>query len=71
MQRQAIMGCNDITVGDLVKEWISVYSPAWTSEKYRYTVLYRLELVTTQLEKIKANDVNSALIANEINNSPR
>ena len=66
MQRQAIMGYNDILVEDLVKEWLSVYSPAWTSQKYHDTVVYRLELVTHRIAKVKANDVNRAMISNEI-----
>lgn len=65
-QRQAIMGYNDILVEDLVKEWLAVYSPAWTSQKYHDTVIYRLELVTHRIAKTKANDVNRAMISNEI-----
>lgn len=66
LQRQVIMGYNDILVGDLVTEWLAVYSPAWSSQKYHDNVVYRLELVTHRMAKVRANDVSRAMISNEI-----
>lgn len=66
IQRQALLGYSDINVGELVKEWLEVYSPNWSSEKYRYTVEYRLELVTTRMSKVKVRDVTRSAISDEI-----
>jgi len=66
LQRQSLMGYSDILMGDLVTEWLAVYSPSWTSEKYHYTVVYRLELVTHRMAKTKAIDVTRAMISDEI-----
>lgn len=66
MQRQALLGYSDILMKDLVKEWLSVYSPSWTSDKYRETVIYRLELVTERMAEVKANEVTRSMISDEI-----
>lgn len=63
LQRQVIMGYSDILMDALVKEWIDVYSPNWSSEKYHYTVVYRLELVTEYMTKTKANEVTRAQVS--------
>lgn len=65
-QRQALLGYSDILMGDLVKEWLAVYSPNWSSKKYHETVVYRLELVTERMAKTKANEVTRAMISDEI-----
>lgn len=66
LQRQALMGYSDILMKDLVIEWVNVYSANWTSDKYRYTVVYRLELVTERMANVKANEVTRAMISDEI-----
>lgn len=66
LQRQALLGYSDILMKDLVQEWLSVYSPTWTSKKYHYTVVYRLELVTHRIAEVKANEVTRAMISDEI-----
>ena len=66
LQRQALMGYSDIVMADLVKEWLAVYSPNWSSKKYHETVVYRLELVTTRMAHVKANEVTRAMISDEI-----
>ena len=66
LQRQAIMGYSDILMPALVEEWIAVYSPNWSSDKYKYTVIYRLELVTDHMSKTKANEVTRAQVSDAI-----
>lgn len=66
LQRKELLGYSGITTEDLITEWLSVYSPGWTSDKYRYTVIYRLELATQGLDKIQANNVTGAMISNNI-----
>lgn len=65
-RKQAIMGVKDVTLGEVIDEWIELYSKAWTSEKYRYTVLYRIELVTNNLKHKYIHDITRAHIAHEI-----
>lgn len=66
LQRQSIMGYNDITVGELVEEWITVYSKTWTSQKYHDNVVYRLNLVTESIRPMKANNITRNMISSEI-----
>tara|TARA_B100000530_G_scaffold309310_1_gene235043 strand:- start:51169 stop:52332 length:1164 start_codon:yes stop_codon:yes gene_type:complete len=66
LQRQALLGYSDILMKDLVKEWLSVYSPNWTSKKYEKNVIHRLELVTERIADVKANEVTRSMISDEI-----
>lgn len=66
IQRQSIMGYSEITVDDLVKEWVLVYSKTWTSKKYHDNVIYRLELVTDSIKHIAANNVTRSMISTGI-----
>ena len=65
-RKQAIMGVKDVTLGEVIDEWIELYSKAWTSEKYRYTVLYRIGLVTDTLRHRMIYDITRKDIADQI-----
>lgn len=66
MQKQSILGYSEITVEELIAEWMSIYSPTWTSQKYHDNVVYRLDLITDKMKPLKATSVTRAMISNEI-----
>lgn len=66
LQRQSIMGYSEITVGELIEEWLAVYSKTWTSQKYHDNVVYRLNLVTESIRPIQANNITRNMVSTEI-----
>lgn len=65
-RKQAIMGVKDIMLGEVIDEWIAIYSNAWTSEKYRYTVLYRIDLLAGRLKHRLIHEITRQEIANAL-----
>ena len=65
-RKQAIMGVRDITLGEVIDEWVAIYSKAWTSEKYRYTVLYRIDLLSEHLKHRLIHEITRQEIANAV-----
>lgn len=66
IQRQSIMGYSEVTVSELIEEWLSVYSKTWTSKKYHDNVVYRLNLVTESIRPLQANNITRNMISTEI-----
>lgn len=66
IQRNELLGLSSITMAALIEEWLKVYGPTWTSDKYRYTVIYRLELITENISKLSVSDVTAAMISNQV-----
>ncbi|MDO4700780.1 MAG: hypothetical protein Q4A69_08890 [Moraxella sp.] len=48
-KRLAILGLTDVTLQQVIDEWVNLHTPQWTSEKYKYTIMHRIELVTANL----------------------
>lgn len=50
------------TLGEVIQEWLSIMGPRWTSDKYKYTVIYRLNYISedlsdTSIDEIERKDV--------------
>lgn len=57
-RRRDILGACHTPLNDVVSEWLSLNSPHWTSEKYRQTVIYRLDLMTRQIGSLPIGDIS-------------
>lgn len=47
----------DMAVSELVSQWLDIYSKRWTSEKYKNTVIYRLNYITDEIGHLPVNKV--------------
>lgn len=56
----------DITLGKLVDDWFDLYSKQWSSEKYKYTVRYRLDYITENFKNTAVNDVSRAMVTKAV-----
>lgn len=50
------------TLGEVIQEWLAIMGPRWTSDKYKYTVIYRLNYISedlsdTSIDEIERKDV--------------
>lgn len=66
-KRRAILGVGDMPLADVIAEWLTLNSPHWTSDKYRQTVIYRLDLIAKSIahlpiSQISRNDVTTATL---------
>ena len=64
--RKAALGLSSLSMADLISEWLTVYSANWSSDKYRYTVIYRLELITQGFSGTSVSEVTGAMISSNI-----
>lgn len=60
---QANLGLKKSTVSNLIDEWLATYSKQWSSEKYRYTVIYRINLICDPFKHKAVADVTRSDIA--------
>lgn len=65
-KRLAILGLTDVTLQQVIDEWVNLHTPQWTSEKYKYTVMHRIELVTANLTNRPITDISRADISDKI-----
>lgn len=61
-------GLTPITVHELIHEWVELYSKQWTSEKYKYTVIYRLTYITNDFKDMAVADVSRAMVSKAVSN---
>lgn len=59
-------GLTPITVSELIHEWIELYSKQWASEKYKYTVIYRLTYITNDFKDMAVADVSRAMVSKAV-----
>lgn len=59
-------GLTPITVSELIHEWVELYSKQWTSEKYKYTVIYRLTYITNDFKDMMVADVSRAMVSKAV-----
>lgn len=59
-------GLTPITVSELIHEWVALYSKQWTSEKYKYTVIYRLTYITNDFKDMVVADVSRAMVSKAV-----
>ena len=64
--REAELGLVQISLSQVLDDWFATYSRQWSSEKYKYTVSYRLDLVTKNYAHKDIADVTRSDIANAI-----
>lgn len=64
--RESELDLTDITMAEVVDDWFRTYSKQWTSEKYIYTVRYRLDLITQSYAHKDIQQVTRSDIAGEI-----
>lgn len=55
-----------INMRDLVNEWLAIYSKQWSSEKYKNTVIYRLDYITADFADVAVSDVSRAMVSKAI-----
>ncbi|WLF83764.1 tyrosine-type recombinase/integrase [Moraxella sp. ZY210820] len=56
----------EITLKDLIQKWIEIYSVQWTSEKYKYTVIYRLNLISEDIENKYVHEISRAMVSKAV-----
>lgn len=45
------------TLAEVIKEWIDIKSPYWTSDKYKYTVIYRLNYISEDFADVSIDEI--------------
>lgn len=60
------LNLTEITMGQVVDDWFNTYSKQWSNEKYKYTVRYRLDLITRPYTHKSIATVTRSDIAKEI-----
>ncbi|EGE12410.1 putative prophage integrase [Moraxella catarrhalis 7169] len=61
-------GLTPITISELIHEWLELYSKQWKSEKYKYTVMYRLTYITNGFKDVAVADVSRAMVSKAVSN---
>lgn len=61
-------GLTVITMQVLIDEWVGIYSKQWSSEKYKNTVIYRLNYIASDFKDVVVSDVSRAMVSKAITN---
>lgn len=56
-----------ISMQSLIDEWVALYSQQWSSEKYKNTVIYRLNYITADFQDVLVSDVTRAMVSKAVN----
>lgn len=57
---------NAPTVKEVREEWLNMMKPQWTSDKYFYTVKYRLEYLTEDFENQSIDEIERRQVSNKV-----
>lgn len=55
-----------MSMQSLIDEWVALYSPQWSSEKYKNTVIYRLNYITADFQDVLVTDVTRAMVSKAV-----
>ena len=54
------------TLAKVIQEWTALKSPQWSSDKYKYTVIYRLNYISEDFADVSVDEIERNDVANKV-----
>ncbi len=54
------------TLAEVIQEWLALKSPHWSSDKYKYTVIYRLNYISEDFADVSIDEIQRKDVANKV-----